>query len=137
MNTNMAAAAIAAVILQAAPASGDDEAMSRNADIRAALENRTAFEAGKDYRPWRQFFGSDGSTLYFNEGPASAGRWEIRDGRYCSVWPPAEQWFCYEVELSPAKPPHDFIVWIGPDGERTSAHLRDGDRTAERDLPKR
>ena len=105
-------------------------------DLQQALAGRTAFEAGKDYRPWRQFFGADGKTLYLGEGPSSVGEWEVRDGQYCSLWPPAKDWVCYDVELKPAQPPFNGIVWIGPDGSRTEGVLYDGDLSNLRTPPK-
>jgi hypothetical protein len=131
----LAGALCAAAFMSCMHASAGDLIMGTEADIRAALAGRTAFEAGKAYRPWRQFFGNDGSTTYFAEGPSSVGAWEVRDGQYCSVWPPAQDWVCYDVELSPRTPPHAFIVWIAPDGARTAADIFDGDRTAERASP--
>ena len=62
----------------------------REVDLQQALSGRTVFEAGKNYRPWRQFFGTDGKTLYLGEGPSSVGEWEVRYGQYCSLWPPAK-----------------------------------------------
>jgi hypothetical protein len=38
-------------------------------------------------------------TQYFSGGP-SAGRWAVREDRYCSVWPPSDFWACYEVQQS-------------------------------------
>ena len=108
----------------------------REVDLQQALSGRTAFEAGKDYRPWRQFFNKDGTTLYFGDGPSSIGEWKVADGQYCSLWPPAKDWACYDVELVPSQPPFAGIVWIGPDGSRTEGVLFDGDLTALRTPPK-
>jgi hypothetical protein len=41
-----------------------------------------------------QDFFADGRTLYGE----SWGRWEVRDGRYCSLWPPSDRWTCHEVD---------------------------------------
>jgi hypothetical protein len=41
-----------------------------------------------------QDFFADGRTLYGE----SAGRWDVRGDRYCSVWPPSDGWTCYRVE---------------------------------------
>jgi hypothetical protein len=40
-----------------------------------------------------QDFFADGRTLY-GESP---GRWEVREDRYCSLWPPSDRWTCYGV----------------------------------------
>jgi hypothetical protein len=41
-----------------------------------------------------QDFLADGRTLY----GGSAGRWEVRGDRYCSIWPPSDRWTCYRVD---------------------------------------
>ena len=53
-------------------------------------------------RHYLQHFASDGSTRYLEQGRAvSEGRWRIDEqGRYCSAWPPSEQWTCYSVLVS-------------------------------------
>lgn len=44
---------------------------------------------------WQTFDGAMG-TQYFSGRP-SAGRWAVRNGQYCSVWPPSDLWACYDV----------------------------------------
>ena len=137
----MAGAKIApAIFLWAAFSSGavlaGEMISGSEVDLQQALAGRTAFEAGKDYRPWRQFFGADGSAVYFGDGPSSIGKWEVRDAQYCSLWPPAKDWACYDVEMTPAQPPFTGIVWISPDGSRTDGSLFDGDLSALRAPPK-
>lgn len=46
-----------------------------------------------------QKFHTDGSTVYIDNGP-SFGSWRTSDTQYCSVWPPASSWVCYDVRLS-------------------------------------
>jgi hypothetical protein len=106
-------------------------------EIEAALSGRTGFEAGKTYRPWRQYFAADGTTVYFGDGPSSIGKWEVRGNQYCSLWPPVKDWVCYNVELSPGTAAPVTITWIAKDGSRTSANLFDGDQTALRTAPQR
>jgi len=55
-------------------------------------------------RHYLQYFDADGSTRYREQdGPVSEGRWRVDDaGRYCSVWPPSDQWTCYQVLVSGA-----------------------------------
>jgi hypothetical protein len=103
-------------------------------DIRTALSGHTAFETGKAYRPWRQYFAADGTTVYFGDGPSSLGKWEPRGNQYCSLWPPVEEWACYDVEFSNAGLT---VTWIAKDGSRTSGDLFDGDQTALRAPPNR
>ena len=43
-----------------------------------------------------QDFFPDGRTLYRD----SFGRWEVRDDRYCSVWPPSDRWTCFSVAIN-------------------------------------
>lgn len=38
-------------------------------------------------------------TQYFSGRP-SAGRWAVREDRYCSLWPPSDLWACYDVQQS-------------------------------------
>ena len=44
---------------------------------------------------WQEFLPS-GRTLY-NAGSDSWGYWEVSGDHYCSQWPPADGWACYEV----------------------------------------
>lgn len=106
-------------------------------DIQAALSGRTAFEASKTYRPWRQYFAADGTTIYFGDGPSSIGKWEVRGNQYCSLWPPVRDWECYNVEIVPATGAAYSIVWIAKDGSRIVADLYDGEQTALKSPPKR
>jgi hypothetical protein len=41
-----------------------------------------------------QDFFADGRTLYGE----SFGRWEVRDDRFCSLWPPSDRWTCFDVD---------------------------------------
>jgi len=47
----------------------------------------------------KQEFNTGGSTVYIESGP-SFGSWRVSDTQYCSVWPPASNWVCYDVFLS-------------------------------------
>jgi len=67
------------------------------AAIEAVLEGKTIeYTDGKGIT---QQFNADGSTIYA-EGRPSFGRWRVSDTQYCSVWPPASGWVCYDVLLS-------------------------------------
>ncbi len=90
-------AMLAVLALAATPvlAAGDWVALGA-ADADAALRSRTlAYSDGstQDFRP-------DGATTYTHDGKPSDGRWGIRDGRYCSVWPPSDHWACYDLSRS-------------------------------------
>lgn len=44
----------------------------------------------------QQFYAS-GRTLY-THGEPSWGEWSVRDDQYCSIWPPARDWECYDLQ---------------------------------------
>lgn len=52
-------------------------------------------------------------TQYFSGGP-SAGRWAVREDRYCSQWPPSDVWACYDVLQS-----GETIRFVGDSGDIT------------------
>jgi hypothetical protein len=66
-----------------------------DAGIRAALAGRVlAYDAHT-----RQAFHPDGATRYYTERVAD-GLWDVRDGQFCSQWPPSDGWECYTVDIS-------------------------------------
>ena len=73
---------------------GAAEGWAPAADVAALLAGRSVAYAGA-----QQSFRADGGTTYVASRPTE-GAWEVRDGRYCSVWPPATRWVCYDVEVS-------------------------------------
>lgn len=80
-----------------------------SAAIRDALEGRKlVYDSGA----W-QSFSATGGTLY-NAGRDSWGSWSVREGRYCSVWPPSDLWACYDVEVTGNK-----LRFIGDSGDIT------------------
>ena len=56
-----------------------------------------------------QHFAANGSTQFITER-LSNGRWDARDGQYCSTWPPSDTWACYDVQVS-----GDVVRFIGSD----------------------
>jgi len=85
-------AAIGVFLVAASPVAADD--WRPVADVHAILADRTI-----DYdRAWQRFNAS-GKTLY-DAGQPSWGNWAERGGQYCSEWPPADGWTCYELEVS-------------------------------------
>lgn len=77
-----------------------------DAGIIAALGDRTLrFDAYTI-----QHFGTNGATEFVTER-AALGRWEARDGQYCSTWPPSDRWDCYDLELA-----GDQLRFISADG---------------------
>jgi len=63
------------------------------ADIRSALEGRTL-----QYENATQDFRASGKTLYTTSGRDSWGNWRVQGNQYCSQWPPADQWACYDMD---------------------------------------
>jgi hypothetical protein len=61
----------------------------------------------------------------------------VRGNQYCSLWPPAEDWACYDVQLTPDIAPFLSVIWIAGDGSKTASDLFDGDQSALRAAPKR
>ncbi len=58
-------------------------------------------------------------TQYF-AGGHSAGRWSVRDDRYCSLWPPSDLWACYDVHQN-----GDVIRFVDENGATTDGKLAD------------
>lgn len=46
-----------------------------------------------------QTFSPSGDTGY-DSGHLQPGKWRIDGDKYCSVWPPSDQWACYKLEAS-------------------------------------
>ncbi|WP_235871308.1 hypothetical protein [Shimia sediminis] len=83
-------------------------------EITTALSGRTI-----DYdAAWQEFLPS-GRTLY-NSGRDSWGYWEARDNQYCSQWPPADGWACYNVLQRGTQ-----IRFVGESGDATDGTLRE------------
>jgi hypothetical protein len=82
--------ALVVLLCGTGPALADDWEALDGPAIAAALTSRAlGYPDGT-----LQDFRADGSTQYAD----SAGRWEVRDDRYCSLWPPSDRWTCYAVE---------------------------------------
>ena len=84
------AALVAIWLICPAPAAADDWERLDGPGIKAALSARVL---GYPDGTLQDFF-ADGRTLNGD----SAGRWEVRGDRYCSVWPPSDRWACYLVD---------------------------------------
>lgn len=80
-----------------------------DAGIREALTDATLVYGNTA----TQRFYVSGRTLY-TTGQDSWGYWEARDGRYCSQWPPADGWACYDVDMQ-----GDQIRFTGDNGDVT------------------
>jgi hypothetical protein len=87
---------LAILLLAAAPALAEDWVPVTPANADATLRERTlVYDDGST-----QDFRADGGTTYTHDDKPSEGRWGIRDGRYCSVWPPSDHWACYDLAVS-------------------------------------
>jgi hypothetical protein len=91
------------------------------AGIAAALDGKT-ISGERDGKAWAQTFDAGGVTVYTAAGEAATeGRWRVREDRYCSQWPPAPAWACYDMFRD-----GDVIVFVGEDGEQWPARISDG-----------
>ncbi len=68
-----------------------------------------------------QSFSSSGDTAY-DSGHLQPGRWRIDDDKYCSVWPPSDQWACYRLEQSQDG---KAVRFIAEDGNSTEGRFVD------------
>ncbi|MEO1639449.1 MAG: hypothetical protein AAFU41_09415 [Pseudomonadota bacterium] len=99
---------LACCLLCAGPVFAEDWVPMNEAEITAALTDRTLNYAGATQR-----FYASGRTLY-NAGQDSWGYWAVRGDAYCSQWPPGDQWDCYTMARA-----GDALRFIGSDGSTT------------------
>lgn len=81
-------------------------------EIEAALTDRRV-----QYDDAWQEFRASGRTLY-NAGRDSWGYWAVRGDQYCSQWPPADGWACYEMARR-----GDWLRFIGSHGDVTDGQI--------------
>ncbi|NUS19112.1 MAG: hypothetical protein HOQ25_04895 [Mesorhizobium sp.] len=72
---------------------------------------------------WSQEFDDGGATTYTRGGKHQVGRWDVRGDQYCLLWPPSDNWVCYDMTIDTADPAHEQVTWISADGHRNPAHL--------------
>ena len=65
-----------------------------------------------------QHFAANGSTQHITER-MSDGRWDVRDGQYCSTWPPSDTWACYDIQIG-----GNVVRFIGSDGSVSEGTYR-------------
>ena len=88
------------------------------AGIAAALDGKT-ISGERDGKAWVQTFDAGGVTVNTAAGDAaSEGRWRVREDRFCSQWPPAPAWACYDMFRD-----GDVVVFVGEDGEEWPARI--------------
>lgn len=103
MNVTKAMAAAVAAMVLATPALADWR-MLTGPEIAKALRG-TKLSYGQAW----QTFSADGRTV-FNDGSDSRGIWRISGDFYCSQWPPANGWACYQVKLDASDGALKFIA---------------------------
>ena len=87
--------------LPVAAIAGFDEATPPDqAQLQELLSGNTMYGTWAG-RPYQQYFSPNGATRYQEDGsPETVGSWQINErGQYCSVWPPAGRWVCYNVRV--------------------------------------
>ena len=91
----MASAVIASLALSNAALAGGRKL--NGGQIAETLEGRTV-SGVQNGQAWEQDFHKGGMTDYraAGEGP-SEGRWRVKSDRFCSQWPPARAWVCYDI----------------------------------------
>lgn len=86
--------------------------------LTAAVRERSiAYEGGAT-----QYFRADGTTSYIDAGRPTEGGWRIEGERFCSVWPPATHWDCYDLEVSTDG---QWMRFIAPGGTFTGRYTDD------------
>ena len=105
MTTRHLALAFCLIALPAAAEEGGWTPLAGDA-LEAALAGRTL-----SYGPDDQTFYETGRTRYRLLG-SRWGWWEIREGRYCALWPPREDWDCFDTHTR-----GEVIRFTGPEGE--------------------
>lgn len=106
-------------VLIATPASAHEDGHWRAlaaSEISYALNERIyVYEGGETQR-----FYASGRTLY-NAGQDSWGYWAVRGDQYCSQWPPADGWSCYDMDGDEES---GAIRFIAPDGSYSVGYPR-------------
>ncbi len=97
-----------AILLAVSPAVAEPQKLN-DAQIIDLLPNIIAVGASA-----RQTFEADGNTLY-GAGRPSLGIWRATDGQYCSQWPPATKWVCFDVLYDKEA---NTITWVDATGNK-------------------
>jgi hypothetical protein len=111
---------LAALLILSSSSAMAAETRLSGPDIISVLQDveLTAEDAGKHIS---QIFQKSGVTLYVVAGQQSQGFWRVEGDRYCSQWPPHEQWDCYDVSRDGKT-----IAFISVRGKRYEMQLPDG-----------
>ena len=87
--------ACAIFVLFAAPVFAEEQ-MMKGPEVKAFLDGANV-EGNQDGNAWSQTFRADGTTVYTTVSGDQQGSWEIRGDKFCSNWPPATTWDCYDI----------------------------------------
>lgn len=49
--------------------------------------------------PTAEMLRADGSALFQSKDKRQVGRWKVLGDKYCSMWPPAQDWTCSDVSF--------------------------------------
>ena len=114
---------LAGLVLPATLVAAEERRLSA-AEIEAALAGNTVDGNWKG-TPFRQCFGTDGTTVYIAEGAdPSPGKWkaDAQTDQYCSWWE-GSGWDCYDIHSDGP----ESIIWVVPaDGYRSPSKLLKG-----------
>jgi hypothetical protein len=98
-------------VLLAGPVAAEGWVGVEGAALRDLLEQKDVrFDNGQE-----QLFFLGGITR-FSHGWPNEGRWKVRDGEYCSNWPPEVEWHCLAVSADGARvrfEDAEHRVWLG------------------------
>ena len=79
--------------------------------IKEMLEDGTV-SGIQNGQAWTQDFRKGGMTVYRADGESpSEGRWRAKADQFCSQWPPARAWVCYDIIRE-----GDGILFVPADG---------------------
>ena len=85
------------ILLAASPALAEDWRTLSGDEVATALTDREVIYDPK--LEVSQSFYASGRTQYTFGNPRW-GWWEVRGDAYCSLWPPSDEWECFDVALS-------------------------------------
>lgn len=87
---------LAALLLVMLPLAAHAGETLDSAEIKVLLTEAHLY-GNQNGAPSEQIFRASGQTIYLVNGVSSAGTWETRGNKYCSMWPPNPAWTCYNV----------------------------------------
>jgi hypothetical protein len=123
INLTTAAAKIAAIaffitpVLALSAAHADLKPLD-GAGISVALNGKT-ISGERGGTTWVQTFDAAGVTFYGAAGEVpTKGRWVVREDRFCSQWPSAPDWACYDMLRD-----GDVVVFISESDEEWTARI--------------